>query len=65
MPKVEQMLANYLFPYTASSLKTLTLPTRPCRTTSALVGKAGQAGVCLYTIAILQAYQAGLLRDPN
>lgn len=26
---------------------------------------AGQAGACLHTMAILQAYQAALLRDLN
>lgn len=40
MPKVEQTLASYLSPDTALSLKALTLPTTPCRTTSASVGKA-------------------------
>ncbi len=36
------------------------LPSKPCRTTSALIGKsyiaAGQAGMALHTMAILQAY---------
>lgn len=31
MPKVEQTLASYLSPDTASSLKAPTLPTKPCR----------------------------------
>lgn len=48
MPQVEEMLASYLSPGTASSLNKPTLPTKPCRTTSTLVGKvfqvAGQAG---------------------
>lgn len=57
-PKVEQMLASDLSPNTASSLKSPTLSTKPCRTTLSLVGKvAGQAKGCL------QAYQANLLKD--
>ncbi|ROI84191.1 hypothetical protein DPX16_19963 [Anabarilius grahami] len=67
MPQVEEMLASYVSPVSASSLKKPTLPTKPCRTTSALVGKAfqaaGQAGAALHTMAVLQAYQADLLKD--
>lgn len=61
------MLARFLSPYMALPLKALALPTRPCRTTLALVGKAytatGQAGACLHMISILLAYQAELLKD--
>ncbi|KAL0200467.1 hypothetical protein M9458_003654, partial [Cirrhinus mrigala] len=43
------------------------LPSKPLRTTSALVGKgytaAGQAGACLHTISVLQAYQVDLLKE--
>lgn len=67
MPRVEQTLASYLSPGTASSLKAPALPSKPLRTTSALVGKgyaaAGQAGACLHTMAVLQAYQADLLKE--
>ncbi len=67
MPRVEQTLASYLSPDAASSLKAPTLPTKPLRTSSALVGKgyaaAGQAGSCLHTMAVLQAYQADLLKE--
>ncbi|XP_067278254.1 uncharacterized protein [Pseudorasbora parva] len=67
MPKVEETLASHLSPSSASSLKAPSLPTRPLKTTSALVGKAysaaGQAAACLHTMAIVQAYQADLLRD--
>ncbi|KAL0177143.1 hypothetical protein M9458_026037, partial [Cirrhinus mrigala] len=56
----------YLSPGAASSLKAPTLPSKPLRTTSALVGKgytaAGQAGACLHTMSVLQAYQADLLK---
>ncbi|KAI2649255.1 Transposon Ty3-G Gag-Pol polyprotein [Labeo rohita] len=66
MPRVQQTLASYLSPSGASSLKAPTLPSKPLRTTSALVGKgysaAGQAGACLHTMSVLQAYQADLLK---
>ncbi|KAL0193306.1 hypothetical protein M9458_011602, partial [Cirrhinus mrigala] len=66
MPRVEQALASYLSPGAASSLKAPTLPSKPLRTTSSLVGKgyaaAGQAGACLHTMSVLQAYQADLLK---
>ncbi len=56
-----------LSPGSSSSLKKATLPTKPCRVTSSLVGKAfqaaGQAGAALHTMAVLQAYQADLLKD--
>ncbi|KAL0160826.1 hypothetical protein M9458_044551, partial [Cirrhinus mrigala] len=67
MPRVEQPLASYLSPGSASSLKAPALPTKPLRVTSALVGEgytaAGQAGACLHTMSVLQAYQADLLKE--
>ncbi|KAL0147294.1 hypothetical protein M9458_057396 [Cirrhinus mrigala] len=67
MPRVEQTLASYLSPGSASSLKAPALPSKPLRVTSALVGKgytaAGQAGACLHTMSVLQAYQADLLKE--
>ncbi len=67
MPRVEQTLAGYLSPGAASSLKAPVLPTKPLCVSSALVGKgytaAGQAGACLHTMAVLQAYQADLLKE--
>ncbi|KAL0186202.1 hypothetical protein M9458_017872, partial [Cirrhinus mrigala] len=67
MPRVEQTLASYLSPAAASSLKAPVLPSKPLRVTSALVGKgyaaAGQAGACLHTMSVLQAYQADLLKE--
>ncbi len=67
MPNVEQTLASYLSPHVASSLKAPALPTKPLRTTSTLVGRgylaAGQAGACLHTMSVLQAYQADLLKE--
>lgn len=67
MTKVEEMLASHLSPQSALSPKDPTLPTKPVRTTSALVSKAyaasGQAAECLDTMGELQAYQAYLLGD--
>ncbi|XDV19573.1 hypothetical protein PO909_025020 [Leuciscus waleckii] len=67
MSPAEKTLASYLSQRSASSLKRPTLPTKPCRTTSALVGKAyqaaGQAGAALHTMAVLQVYQADFLKD--
>ncbi len=65
MPRV--MLESYLSPDLASSLKAPTLHTKPLRASSVLVGKgyvaAGQAGSCLHTMVVLQAYQADLLKE--
>ncbi len=68
MPVIEDTLASHLSPSLASSWKSRPLlPSKPCRTTSALIGKsyiaAGQAGMALHTMAILQAYQAEVLKE--
>ncbi len=68
MPVVEDTLASHLSPSLAPSWKSHPLlPTKPCKTTSALIGKsyitAGQAGMALHTMAILQAYQADVLKE--
>ncbi len=68
MPVVEDTLASHLSPSLAPSWKSRPLlPSKPCRTTSALIGKsyiaAGQAGMALHTMAILQAYQADVLKE--
>ncbi len=68
MPVVEDTLASHLSPSLAPSWKSRPLlPSKPCRTTSALIGKsyiaAGQAGMALHTMAILQAYQAEVLKE--
>ncbi len=69
MAEVEETLASYLSPESSASIKSPVLPTKPVRTTSALVGKvysaAGQAAACLQTMLLLQAYQAELLADIN
>ncbi|KAL6118487.1 uncharacterized protein ACO6RY_03281 [Pungitius sinensis] len=66
MPAAEGALAGHVSP-AAVSLRTPVLPTKPSRTTSALVGKAysaaGQAASCLHTMALIQAYQAELLAE--
>ncbi len=67
MPWVEQMLTGYLSPDVASSLKAPALPSKLLHITSAKVGRgymaAGQAGACLHTMAVLQAYQSDLLKE--
>ncbi len=68
MPVIEETLASHLSPSLAPSWKSRPLlPFKPCRTTSALTGKsyiaAGQAGMALHTMAILQAYQADVLKE--
>ncbi len=70
IPVVEGMLASHLSPSLAPSWKSRTLlPTKPCRTTSALIGKtymaAGQAGMALHTMDILQANQADVLKEKD
>lgn len=62
------MLASYLSPDVASSIKALVLPSKPMKTTLVLVGKgytaAGQAGVCLHIMAVYE-YQADLLKEDS
>ncbi len=64
---MEETLVSYLSPESSSSARSPVLPTKPVRTTSALVGKAysatGQAAACLQTMLLLQAYKAVLLAD--
>ncbi|KAI2645290.1 NADP-dependent malic enzyme, chloroplastic [Labeo rohita] len=67
MPPVEEMLACYLSSGQTSSLKAPSLPSKLLQDTSHLNGKAyaaaGQAVASLHTMAVLQAYQADLLKD--
>ncbi len=67
MPPIEEMLASYLSMGETSSLKVPSLPFKPLQDTSRLNGKAyaaaGQAVASLHTMAVLQAYQADLLKD--
>ncbi|KAL0170818.1 hypothetical protein M9458_035414, partial [Cirrhinus mrigala] len=67
LPPVEETLASYLSLGKAASLKTPSLPSIPLQVTSRLNGRAyaaaGQAVGALHTMAVLQAYQADLLKD--
>ncbi len=59
MPPVEETLASYLSVGETSSLKAPSLPSKPLQKYAA----AGQAVASLHTMAVLQAYQADLLKD--
>ncbi len=67
MPPVEETLASYLSVGETSSLKAPSLPSKPLQETSRLNGRAyeaaGQAVASLHKMAVLQAYQADLLKD--
>ncbi|ROL55539.1 Ovoinhibitor [Anabarilius grahami] len=67
MPPIDETFANYLVTGSAPSLKAPVLPSKPLKMTSRLNGKAyaaaGQAGAALHSMAVLQAYQADLLKD--
>ncbi len=67
MPPVEETLASYLSMGETASLKVPSLPAMPLQVTSRLNGRvyaeAGQAVASLHTMAVLQAYQADLLKD--
>ncbi len=67
MSPVEETLASYLSMGETPSLKVPSLPSMPLQATSRLNGRAyaaaGQAVASLHTMAVLQAYQADLLKD--
>ncbi len=67
MPPIEEMLAGYLSMGETSSLKVSSLLSKPLQDTSHLNCKAyttaGQEVALLHTMAVLQAYQADLLKD--
>ncbi len=68
IPVVEDTLASYHRKPSGPLMEVPPLlPTKPCRTTSVLIGKsymaAGQAGMALHTMAILQACQAEVLKE--
>ncbi len=58
MPPVEETLASYLSVGETSSLKAPSLPSKPLQKCAA----AGQSVTSLHTMAVLQAYQADLLK---
>ncbi len=67
MPPVEETLASYLSMGDTASLKVPSLQFKSLQDTSRLNGRAyaaaGQAVASLHTMAVLQAYQADLLKD--
>ncbi|KAL0149377.1 hypothetical protein M9458_055415, partial [Cirrhinus mrigala] len=68
MAAIVENLAAHLAPSSAPSWKSRSpLPFKPCRFTSALIGKSymdvGQAAATLHSIAVLQAYQADVLKE--
>ncbi len=64
IPVVEDTLASHISPSLAPSWKSRPLlPTKPWRTTSLSYIATGQAGMALHTMAILQAYQADVLKE--
>ena len=66
LPPVEEAVAAHLCPPSAGRRAKTALPSKACRTTSALHGRAytaaGQAVSALHSMAILQVFQANLLR---
>ncbi|XDV31059.1 hypothetical protein PO909_033832 [Leuciscus waleckii] len=67
LPPVEEAIAAHLCPPSAGRRAKMALPSKACRTTSALLRRAfsaaGQAASALHTMATLQIYQADLLRQ--
>ncbi|KAL0152766.1 hypothetical protein M9458_052489 [Cirrhinus mrigala] len=68
VPQVERAIAMHLCPQNAASWRGRPrLPSRACKFSSALVAKAyaasGQAASALHAMAILQVYQAKVLKD--
>ena len=68
LPPLDEAVAAHLCPPVAVGWKSnRALPSKPCRTTSAMAGRAytsaGQAASALHTMAILQVFQAKLLRS--
>ncbi|XDV25826.1 hypothetical protein PO909_029676 [Leuciscus waleckii] len=66
LPPVEEAIAAHLCPPSAGRRAKLALPSKACRMTSTLLGRAfsaaGQAASALHTMATLQIFQADLLR---
>ncbi|KAL0151578.1 hypothetical protein M9458_053095 [Cirrhinus mrigala] len=70
LPPLDKSVAAHLCPPTAIGWKTkASHPSKPCRTTSALAGRAytsaGQAASALHSMAILQVFQAKLLAQSD
>lgn len=66
IPAVEEPVATHLCPPSAGWRSKPSLPSKACRTTSALIGlaytTAGQAASAIHAMAVLQVHQANLLR---
>ncbi len=63
---MQETIASYLSVGETSSLKAPSLPSKPLQETSCLNGRAYTAAgqvASLHTMAVLQAYQADLLKD--
>ncbi|KAL0176639.1 hypothetical protein M9458_028969, partial [Cirrhinus mrigala] len=70
LPPLDESVAAHLCPPTAIGWKTkASHPSKPCRMTSALAGRAytsaGQAASALHSMAILQVFQAKLLAQSD
>ncbi|KAL0161810.1 hypothetical protein M9458_041206, partial [Cirrhinus mrigala] len=70
LPPLDESVAAQLCPPTAIGWKTkASHPSKPCRTTSALAGRAytsaGQAASALHSMAFLQVFQAKLLAQSD
>lgn len=67
IPPVEESIAAHLCPSSASLKTGATLPSRPCRLTAHVADKAyaasGEAISALHTMAVLQVFQAQLLKS--
>lgn len=67
IPPVEQTIAAHLCPSTSSLRPEAALPSKPCRMTAHIAEKAyaasGEAASALHTMAVLQVFQAQLLRS--
>ncbi|KAI2647602.1 ORF V: Enzymatic polyprotein [Labeo rohita] len=70
LPPVEEAVAAHLCPAAATNWRVrnnASLPSKPCRATANFAGKAfstaGQAASALHVMAILQVYQAKLLKS--
>lgn len=63
MPPIEETLASYHSVGEAAAFKTLSLLRVTSRQNGRAYAAAGQAGAALHTMAMVQAYQADLLKD--
>ncbi|KAL0195700.1 hypothetical protein M9458_009272, partial [Cirrhinus mrigala] len=70
LPPLDESVTAHLCPHTAIGWKAkASHPSKPCRTTSALAGRAyasaGQAASALHSMAVLQVFQAKLLAETD